>query len=158
LFNPFPFNTPSQSPPSAFAFDPELRSSYTQHWNLSVQRQFGANLVAELSYVGSMGAKLLAARDINQPQASPHQPNPPPTPLFGEITLQSGSASSNYHSLQARLQRRLAFGLGLLGAYTYGKSIDNASGVFSSFGDPNYPQNSNNLSAERGRSGFDVRH
>lgn len=158
IFNPFPFNTPSQSPPSAFAFDPNLRTSYMQHWNLSVQRQLGDNLVAELAYVGSKGAKLLAARDINQPQASPQQPNLPPNPLFGEITQQEGSAASNYHSFQARLQQRLAFGLALLGAYTYGKSIDNASGIFSSAGDPNYPQNSYNLRGERGRSGFDVRH
>src|SRR5215468_10633167 len=158
IFNPFPFNTPSQSPPSAFAFDRNLRTSYTQHWNLSVQRQLGDSLVAELAYVGSKGTKLLAARDINQPQASPQLPNPPPNPLFGEITQQEGSASSNYQSFQARLQRRLAFGLSLLGAYTYGKSIDNASGIFSSAGDPNYPQNSYDLSAERGRSGFDVRH
>jgi hypothetical protein len=158
ISNPFPFNTPSQSPPSAFAFDPNLRTSYTQHWNLSVQRQLGDNLVAELAYVGSKGAKLLAARDINQPQASPQQPNLPPNPFFGEITQQEGSAASNYHSFQARLQQRLAFGLALLGAYTYGKSIDNASGIFSSAGDPNYPQNSYNLRGERGRSGFDVRH
>jgi Carboxypeptidase regulatory-like domain/TonB dependent receptor len=158
IFNPFPFNTPSQSPPSAFAFDRNLRTSYTQHWNLSVQRQLSGALVAELAYVGSKGTKLLAARDINQPQASPQQPNLPTNPLFGEITQQEGSADSNYHSLQARLQQRLAFGLALLGAYTYGKSIDNASGVFSSAGDPNYPQNSFDLSAERGRSGFDVRH
>jgi Carboxypeptidase regulatory-like domain/TonB dependent receptor-like, beta-barrel len=158
IFNPFPFNTPSQSPPSAFAFDRNLRVSYTQHWNLSVQRQLGDHLVAELAYVGSKGSKLLAARDINQPQASPQQPNLPPNPLFGEITQQEGSAASNYHSFQARLQQRLAFGLALLGAYTYGKSIDNASGIFSSAGDPNYPQNSFNLRGERGRSGFDVRH
>jgi carboxypeptidase family protein len=158
VFNPFPFNTPSQSPPSAFAFDRNLRTSYTQHWNLSVQRQIGDNLVAELAYVGSKGTKLLAARDINQPQASPQQPNLPPNPLFGEITQQEGSAASNYHSFQARLQQRLAFGLALLGSYTYGKSIDNASGIFSSAGDPNYPQNSYNLRGERGRSGFDVRH
>ena len=158
IFNPFPFNTPSQSPPSAFAFDRNLRTSYTQQWNLSVQRQLSDNLVAELAYVGSKGSKLLAARDINQPQASPQQPNLPPNPLFGEITQQEGSAASNYHSFQARLQQRLAFGLALLGAYAYGKSIDNASGIFSSAGDPNYPQNSFNLRGERGRSGFDVRH
>jgi len=158
IFNPFPFNTPSQSPPSAFAFDRNLRTSYTQHWNLSVQRQFGANLVAELAYVGAKGTKLLAARDINQPQASPQPLNLRPNPLFGEITQQEGSAASNYHSFQARAQQRLAFGLALLGAYTYGKSIDNASGIFSSAGDPNYPQNSFDLGAERGRSGFDVRH
>ncbi|HEY6400998.1 MAG TPA: TonB-dependent receptor, partial [Blastocatellia bacterium] len=158
IFNPFPFNTPSQSAPSGFAFDRNLRTAYTQQWNLSMQRQLGDNLVAELAYVGSKGAKLLAARDINQPQASPQQPNLTPNPLFGEITQQEGSAASNYHSMQARLQQRLSFGLSLLGAYTYGKSIDNASGIFSSAGDPNYPQNSFDMSAERARSGFDIRH
>jgi hypothetical protein len=158
LFNPFPFNTPSQSASSAFAYDRNLRTAYTQHWNLSVQHQLGNNTVAELAYVGSKGTKLLASRDINQPPARPQQPNLPRNPLFGEITQQESSAASNYHSLQARLQQRLAFGLSLLGSYTYGKSIDNASGVFSSTGDPNYPQNSFNLAAERGRSGFDVRH
>jgi hypothetical protein len=158
LFNPFPFNTPGQTPPSAFAFDHNLRTSYTQHWNLSVQRQLGGNTVAELAYVGSKGTKLLAARDINQPPARPQQPNLRPNPLFGEITQQEGSADSSYHSLQARVQQRLAFGLSLLGAYTWGKSLDNASGIFASLGDPNYPQNSYDLRGERGRSGFDVRH
>ncbi len=158
LFNPFPFNTPGQTPPSAFAFDHNLRTSYTQHWNLSVQRQLGSTTVAELAYVGSKGTKLLAARDINQPAARPQQPNLRPNPLLGEITQQEGSADSSYHSLQARVQQRLAFGLSLLGAYTWGKSLDNASGIFASLGDPNYPQNSYDLSAERGRSGFDVRH
>jgi hypothetical protein len=158
LFNPFPFNTPGQFPPSAFAFDRNLRTPYTQHWNLSLQQQISNNLVAELAYVGSKGTKLLASRDINQPQASPRQPNLRPNPLFGEITQQEGSADSSYHSFQARLQQRLSFGLSLLGAYTWGKSIDNASGIFASLGDPNYPQNSYDLRAERGRSGFDVRH
>lgn len=158
VFNPFPFNTPSQSAPSAFAYDPNLRTAYTQHWNLSVQQQLGTNTVAEVAYVGSKGTKLLASRDINQPTPSLRFPNLPRNPLFGEITQQESSAASNYHSLQARLQQRLSSGLSLLGAYTFGKAIDNASGVFASTGDPNYPQNSFNLAAERGRSGFDVRH
>ncbi len=158
LFNPFPFNTPGQSAPSAFAYDRNLRTAYTQSWNLSVQQQLGSNTVAEVAYVGSKGTKLLTSRDINQPAPGTRFPNLPRNPLFGEITQQEGSGASNYHSLQARLQQRLTAGLSLLGAYTFGKSIDNASGVFASTGDPNYPQNSFNLAAERGRSGFDVRH
>ncbi|MBL8172882.1 MAG: TonB-dependent receptor [Acidobacteria bacterium] len=158
VYNPFPFNTPGQSAPSAFAYDRDLRTSYTQHWNLSVQHQLGNSTVAEVAYVGSKGTKLLSSRDINQPTPSTRQPNLPRNPLFSEITQQEGSGASNYHSLQARVQQRLAAGLSLLGAYTFGKSIDNASGVFASTGDPNYPQNSFNLAAERGRSGFDVRH
>ncbi|HQR36296.1 MAG TPA: TonB-dependent receptor, partial [Blastocatellia bacterium] len=158
IYNPFPFNTPGQSAPSAFAYDRNLRTAYTQSWNLSLQHQLGSKTVAEVAYVGSKGTKLLASRDINQPAASTQQPNLPRNPLFGEITQQESSAASNYHSLQARVQQRLTAGLSLLGSYTFGKSIDNASGIFSSTGDPNYPQNSFNLAAERGRSGFDIRH
>jgi hypothetical protein len=49
-------------------------------------------------------------------------------------------------------------GLALLGSYTWSKSIDDASNFFTSAGDPNFPQNSYDLRAERARSNFDVRH
>ena len=45
----------------------------------------------------------------------------------------------------------------MLASYTYAKSRDDASGFFSTTGDPNFPQNSYDLSAERGRSDFDIR-
>jgi hypothetical protein len=56
------------------------------------------------------------------------------------------------------VQQRYHSGLTLLGSYTWSKSIDDASGYFSTAGDPNFPQNSYNLRAERGLSDFDVRH
>ena len=43
-------------------------------------------------------------------------------------------------------------------SYTLSKATDDASGFFTSAGDPNFPQNSYNVAAERGRSNFDVRH
>jgi hypothetical protein len=45
-----------------------------------------------------------------------------------------------------------------LASYTWSKSIDDASGFFSSAGDPNFPQDSNNTRADRGLSNFDIRH
>ncbi len=158
LYDPFPRNFPVPTPPSAFAFERDLRTAYVQHWNLGIQQQVGLNRVFEISYVGSKGTKLLASRDFNQPRPSPVQPNLRPNPFFGEILLEESSASSIYHSLQAQFQQRLDFGLSLLGSYTWAKSIDNASGIFSSAGDPNFPQDSYNLRAERGRSNFDVSH
>jgi hypothetical protein len=162
LFDPFPFNSPSQSPLSAFAFDRDLRTPYVQHWNLSIQRQLGRSRLAEVAYVGSKGTKLLTSRDINQPQPGPLvnlvQPYIRPVPQFEDIIIQEGSANSVYHSFQARIQQRLDFGLSVLGSYTWGRSIDNASGIFSSTGDPNFPQDSFNMRAERGRSSFDVSH
>jgi hypothetical protein len=49
-------------------------------------------------------------------------------------------------------------GLSVLASYTWSKSIDDASNFFSSAGDPNFPQDSYNVRAERGRSNFDLRH
>jgi Carboxypeptidase regulatory-like domain/TonB dependent receptor len=163
LSDPFPANFPVAMPQSANAFQRDLRTSYVQHWNFGLQRQLGASRVVEVGYVGSKGTKLLAARDVNQPRPGPELPNPlipylRPDPRFEDITYQESSANSIYHSLQTRFQQRLAAGLSVLSSYTWSKSIDNASGIFTSAGDPNFPQDSLNLRAERGRSNFDVRH
>src|SRR5436190_8095027 len=46
----------------------------------------------------------------------------------------------------------------MLLSYTFGKSTDDASGFFTSAGDPNFPQNSLDPEAEHGPSSFDLRH
>ena len=46
----------------------------------------------------------------------------------------------------------------MLLSYTLSKSTDDASGFFTSTGDPNFPQNSLDPGAELARSSFDVRH
>ena len=162
LNDPFPANFPIALPQSANAFQRDLRTAYVQQWNLGVQRQLGSSRVVELSYVGSKGAKLIAARDINQPRPGPKLPNPlipylRPDPRYEDITIQESSGNSIYHSMQASFQQRLTAGLSVLSSYAWSKSIDNASGLFTSAGDPNFPQDSLNLRAERGRSNFDVR-
>ncbi|MDX6611857.1 MAG: hypothetical protein QOD75_1043 [Blastocatellia bacterium] len=162
LSNPFPTFFPFPLPDSALAIQRDLRTAYMQHWNLNVERQLGRSSMFEIAYVGSKGTKLLTARDINQPQPSALPPGlpfvPRPDPRFDDIDLLESRANSNYHSLQARFQQRLYKGLSTLVSYAWAKSIDDASNFFSSAGDPNFPQNSNNVRGERGRSNFDVRH
>jgi hypothetical protein len=48
-------------------------------------------------------------------------------PVFSSIFAQNTEAASNYNSLQASLERRLSHGLQFEVAYTFSKSIDNAS-------------------------------
>jgi hypothetical protein len=114
--------------------------------------------MVEIAYAGSKGTKLLGARDLNQPAPSPQQPNYRPNPFFEDINFLESRASSNYHSLQARFQQNFRRGVTALAAYTWSKSIDDASSFFLSSGDANYPQDSRNARAERGLSGFDLRH
>ena len=162
LNDPFPAFFPFPLPDSALAIQRDLRTGYMQHWNFNVERQLGNSSVIEVAYVGSKGTKLLTARDINQPQPSVLPPGlpfvPRPDPRFDDIDLLESRANSNYNALQARFQQRLARGFSGLVSYTWSKSIDDASNFFSSAGDPNFPQNSYNVAAERGRSNFDVSH
>ena len=162
LNDPFPSFFPFPLPDSALAIQRDLRTGYMQHWNFNVERQFGRESVLEVAYVGSKGTKLLTARDINQPQPSVLPPGlpfvPRPDPRFDDIDLLESRANSNYNALQVRFQQRLTRGFSALASYTWSKSIDDASNFFSSAGDPNFPQNSFNVAAERGRSNFDVAH
>ena len=158
LDNPFPSNFPLPTPASALAFQRDLRTPYIQQWNFNVERALGKSRMVEVGYVGSKGTGLIGARDINQPQPTPAPTYLRPVPQFEDINLLESIGNSIYHSLQARFQQRLDFGLSLLASYTWSKSIDNGSSFFSSAGDPNFPQNSYDLRAERGLSNFDVRH
>ena len=158
LTDPFPSQFPFALPPSAVAFDRDLKTPWLQQWSVGLQRQLGGRRAVAVAYVGSKGHDLLTARDINQADASPMPFNLRPDPRFGDIIALQSSATSRYDALQIKAQQRMLGGLSLHAAYTLGKSTDDASDFFTSAGDPNFPQDSNNPGAERGRSNFDVRH
>jgi hypothetical protein len=155
---PWPEGQAAPVPPSVTTYDRNLRTSYAQQWNFTVQAELIEDTVLSVGYSGSRGTKLIGARDINQPAPSPAQPNYRPLPTFGDINLIASSFDSVYHSLQTQFQCRFQTGLTGLFSYTWSKSIDNASNFFASAGDANYPQDSNNIAAERARSSFDVPH
>jgi hypothetical protein len=84
------------------------------------------------------------------------------TPFFGfaQLFQAQDSVSSNYHSLQAKLDKRFSNGLSFLASYTWSHSIDGASVFFGSGANATtiFPQDNYNLAAERGNSDFDIRH
>jgi hypothetical protein len=84
------------------------------------------------------------------------------TPFFGYAQLfqAEDTISSNYNSLQAKVDKRFSHGLSFLMSYTWSKSIDGASVFFGSGANATtiFPQNNYNLRAERGNSDFDIRH
>lgn len=157
LTDPFPLGSfPFPTPASALTFDRNLRTPYVGHWNLAVQRRFGETRSLEVAYVGSKGTHLIGARDINQPAPSTVTPVQRPNPRFDDIVQVESRSNSIYQSLQTRFQQRFWCGMTMLASYTWSKSTDDASGFFPSAADPNFPQDSNNLAAERARSNFDV--
>jgi hypothetical protein len=158
LADPFPASFPVFIPPSATAYQGDLKTPWMEHWNVNVQHQIGQSRAIEIAYVGSRGHDLISARDMNQAPASANPLNLRPNPQFADITLIESRGTSRYNALQVRYHQRPAHGMSVLLSYTLGKSTDDASGFFTSAGDPNFPQNSLDPAAEHGPSSFDIRH
>lgn len=158
VHDPFPEFFPIPIPSSALAFQRDMRTPYLQHWSANVQRQLGSSRSLEFGYVGSRGSNLIGARDINQATPNPQPFNLRPVPHFADIVSLESRGSSLYNSFQIKFTQRLDSGFSMASTYTLGKSTDDVSNFFSSTGDPNFPQDSNNPEAEQGRSNFDVRH
>lgn len=156
---PDPF--PSTPPPSNLNFanagylpfgygdlfvDAHLKTPYVFQYNLSVQRQLGNSLMAELTYVGSSSHKLLTWIDIN-----PIVPSTCAqaagcnrllnvdlglTPSNGYAPLQDtfqGRNNANYNGLLASLTKRTGDWRNLGNmyftvSYTWSHNLDNGSG------------------------------
>ncbi|MBC7926142.1 MAG: TonB-dependent receptor [Bryobacteraceae bacterium] len=144
--NPFPSRPPEANlnfyekfgPFYGYSVDPNLRTPYIYHYNLSLQRQLLAGLVAEASYVGNNSRKLTALVDPNPfvPGTASRRLNlqDPARPDSWALPTQFiNGANANYNSLQTSLQKRYA-SLGSLGSlqaqisWTWAHNIDDASG------------------------------
>jgi hypothetical protein len=143
---------------NSFAVDRGLRVGYVQQWNLDIQHPLRPNLVLTLAYVGSKGTRLDLLRSPNRaPLGSPLETDPERLVSNAQGFLYDTSgASSIFHSMQLRLQRRFTSALSANGNYVYGKSIDNASSIGGA--QETVALIDNNLRAERGLSAFDMRH
>ena len=141
--------------PVATMLDPGYRDGYMQHWNLDAQFEPLQGTVLDLAYVGSKGTDLATQRNLNQ---APPGTGAFPFPQFGPINLIQSTASSSYHSLQFRAERRFNHGLSYLAGYTWSRSIDDASALFATGAEPGFAQSSRDFGAEKGLSNFHAKH
>jgi hypothetical protein len=178
------------------------RLPYAEHFDLTVQRQLGANTLLSVGYVSTVGHKLIAFVNSNPADhnlclflsnpanltatsavCSPHNEDAGPFVLapgvsapgypgitsfastrllaglnkasdtlvpFGANAYEKTMANSAYHSFQATLRHTSSRGEFLFG-YTYGKCLDNSSGLED-------PVNPYNPRVSRGLCLFDVKH
>ena len=138
------------------------QTQYAQTWSLTVQRQLGQSLMAELGYVGSRGVNLLYGYNHNEVRLGTGtiEDRRPYQALrnIGSITIFEPMNSSTYHGMTLKLDRRFASGFQILGVYTYGKSLDYGGSVASGGGSSGGPQTVTCIRCGRGASGFDVKH
>jgi hypothetical protein len=146
------------------AVDPSDVTPYAEHWMLSIERQFGAGTLADLSYIGAESHHLLVLEEANPADPArclslgtalcgPFNEQAARTqfgPAFGSVELQRSIANANYNALEATLNHHTR-NLELLASYTFSKSIDQSAGL------PE-PVNPVNPSLSRGLSAFDLRH
>ena len=153
------------STPSLRGSDPKAKTPYSEQFNLSVERSLSNNMVATVSYVGSLSRHLQVFPNPNGPLAlAPNGYGPTPNPLqpfpdFGGLSYTSYTGVANYNSLQTKLERRFSNGLSFLGSYTYAHALDDAPTPLGSTGDPGY--RGTNIVPEGldyASSAFDVRH
>ena len=131
---------------------PNFRDGYMQQWNADLQYEVGPNWMIDLAYVGSKGTHL--ANVIDQNQSNPL--TGPPYGQFSSVLFVESNASSSYQSMQFRSERRVSHGLTFLASYTYSKSIDDISSIFGGSAGSGLPQDSRNLSGDRGLSDFNA--
>jgi hypothetical protein len=156
---PFPTGSAFTPAPSPVTLDPNFRTAYSQQWSFGLEGVAGKGVSLSARYVGSKGTKLVMKRNLNQPLPGPGAIDPRrPISGFGNILLIESGASSSYHSLQLRAEKKRTQGLSFLAAYALSKSLDNTSAFLESTGDDNTPQNSRDLGGERALSNFDLRH
>ena len=131
-------------------------------WSVGVERQFGQNYVATLTYVGNHGYdETFNNIDLNQvPQnlLSANDLGNRPFPLFNNIGGAINTAVSNYNALEGVLTKRMSYGLQLSVNYTWSHFLDDldSSGWGAREGFQNY-QNAFNPSDNYSNGNFDIR-
>lgn len=163
-------------PAFGFFLDGNLRTPYSQSWNLFVQRQITPATMVEVGYVGNMGIKLNNLRNFNPARFTPgtyfdtttgsentisNPGNVNDRALFepGIVNAASWTLGNDfrswYHSFQAQVTHRMSHGLSVTSSYTLSKTLDMCSATCEACGCVSNPFN---LRSIRGRANFDRRH
>jgi hypothetical protein len=117
---------------------------------LGIERKLGrGNNFLSVDYTMVRGLKLYRTRNINAPLPGS---GALPDPSYIDINQFESSGRSRSQSVTVSLQTTLRNRVNLLGQYTFSKSMDDTSGMFS------LPANNYNLSQEYGRADYDRRH
>jgi hypothetical protein len=112
------------------------------NYSFGVQREVGFHTVVDAAYVGSLGRHIIYERNINPIPLLAHF-NPAyvdsttSSPLpdnylrpylgMGNITMEMFGATTNYHSLQLTVNRRMSHGIQYGLSYTWSKALGVAS-------------------------------
>ena len=128
------------APPSTLnAVDTNFQASYNLQYNVTLEKQFGNNVVS-VGYIGTKGRDLaMNLPDINRalpsgnatPNARPYAVTAPRVTTINYLTTHG---SSSYNALQVSFNRRFNKGLTFTSGYNFGQGKDNVTGLGTSTG------------------------
>ncbi|OFW35510.1 MAG: hypothetical protein A3J28_07500 [Acidobacteria bacterium RIFCSPLOWO2_12_FULL_60_22] len=146
----------------------DYQTPYMYQYNLTVQREILPSFVASVGYVGSIGKHLIQRFDGNTPVPIRQAGGtlfipagaPRRNPVWPGMQTRRLAGFSTYNGLQVSVSRRFSQGFQLQGVYTYARSIDTSSGLFSEEAQnaATGAQIPDQLFNEKALSNFDIRH
>ena len=121
--------------PGSLTFAEKMPTSYSEQWNLAVQRTIGSSWLVTVDYVGSANHHIFNFSNINLAALpGPNDTNPGSTAdinarrpfqaIPGNILQQRKSGSSNYNGLEASLKKQFSSGFSVNTNVVWGKSLD----------------------------------
>jgi hypothetical protein len=164
--------------------DQNLVTAYYEQAHLGFESALPKGFVLEVNYIGTWGRKLVGLRDLNNydgrtaclssdPSAqralctaagytttSTHSAftSARPNAIFNSDNFRSNGFNSNYNSGQISIRKSYAYGLQLSANYTFAKSLDEASDVFSQASGITGQTDPLSAAYDYGPSDFDIRH
>ena len=159
---------------SGVSFDKQSPMSLVQQWNFGIQRRLPLALILDINYVGNHALHLpyviptnvvpLSQSDaVTQTNTTTATQNAKPFPTLGSFSVTDDVGNSNYNGLQITVRRQFNTQLAVLSNYTYSKSLDDGSSIFSN-GTPNGTANAQYIADPTLRhrdyavSNFDTKH
>jgi hypothetical protein len=136
---------------SASGRDFDLHHSYSQQWNLTVERDIHHTIGLRISYIGSKATALQYTRNLDQlpPSLIPWSQSRQPYPLFSSVSYVGNGGNADYNALETAAEHQFRRGLFFKSTYTWAHEIGypvTSSGS---------AQNTYNFRADRGEMPWD---
>ncbi|HZO57315.1 MAG TPA: TonB-dependent receptor [Bryobacteraceae bacterium] len=157
---PSPFlTTGTASVQNVNGVNPDLKTPYTQQWNLTVERQVGS-VGLRTSYAGSRSVNLVYRKNLNLPLPSttPFTTARRPNQRFNQTIWADNGGTDAYHALEIAAQKKQGRNLTFSTGYTWAKDLtdtqDSGGGGTTFAGQ--VIQNPNNRAIEKANNGLVV--
>jgi hypothetical protein len=151
--NPAEFNPVGLDGRQVLMINPDLPTTYAQHWSLNVQQDVRLGIL-QVGYVGNHVLDILTNGVVTPRNINPNLDvfGTKPIPGVGNILDIGTYPQSNYNALQVTFKRNLTKGLRINANYTWSHEIDDVIGFFKDY------QNYQDLNADRASGDADIRH